>query len=63
MSTVTTELWGAAKVAEVLGITRRSVWRAARDGRIPAPLPIEGDHWLCVWDADDIRSFVARGAR
>lgn len=63
MSTAVTELWGAAKVAEVLGITKRSVWRAAREGRIPGPLHIEGDGWIYVWDADTIRSFVARGGR
>jgi predicted DNA-binding transcriptional regulator AlpA len=53
----TLELWGANKVAEVLGITRRSVWRAARWGQIPPPLHVEGGEWLCVWDAEHIRQY------
>lgn len=61
--TQTLELWGARRVAEALGISKRAVWRAAREGRIPSPLPIEGDDWICVWDADAIRRFLARSDR
>lgn len=54
------ELWGAAKVAEVLGISKRALWRYAQLNRIPQPLPVEGNEWTLVWDADAIREWMAK---
>jgi len=53
-----TELWGAGKVAEVLGVTKHTVWRYHRRGQLPDPLEIAGQEWILVWLADDIRQWM-----
>jgi len=54
----TNELWGAAKIAEVMGLSRSTVWRYVRWGRLPAPAEVIGSEWTMVWRADEFLAWM-----
>jgi prophage regulatory protein len=44
-------------VAEMLSIGRSSVWRMAKEGKLPAPFKLS--ERVTVWKLSDIEAFVA----
>ncbi|MDD2267806.1 AlpA family phage regulatory protein [Sulfuricurvum sp.] len=44
-------------VAKMLTIGRSSVWRMAKEGKLPAPLKIS--ERVTVWKLSDIEAFIA----
>ena len=45
------------QVAEMLSIGRSSVWRLAKEGKLPAPFKMS--ERVTVWKLSDIEAFVA----
>jgi excisionase family DNA binding protein len=48
----------AGEVAEMLGISTRTLWRLVGAGRVPAPIRLRGS---TRWPREQIRSWVALG--
>lgn len=44
-------------VAEMLTIGRSSVWRMAKEGKLPAPIKLS--ERVTVWRASDIEAFIS----
>lgn len=44
------------EVADIFGISRSSVWRLAKEGRIPAPIKIGSS--AARWRSSDIQNFL-----
>jgi prophage regulatory protein len=44
-------------VAEMLSIGRSSVWRMAKEGKLPAPIKLS--QRVTVWKLSDIEAFIA----
>jgi prophage regulatory protein len=44
-------------VAEMLTIGRSSVWRMAKEGKLPAPIKLS--QRVTVWKLSDIEAFIA----
>jgi predicted DNA-binding transcriptional regulator AlpA len=45
------------QVAEMLTIGRSSVWRMAKEGKLPAPIKLS--ERVTVWKLSDIEAFIA----
>ncbi len=50
-------MWGLQKVAELLGISTRTVWRRVDDGEIPKPVKVGS---LDRWFQSDITNYQQR---
>jgi predicted DNA-binding transcriptional regulator AlpA len=51
------QLLSVNEVAELLCLSKRSVWRYAATGRLPPPLRLGG---VARWNASELRRFVAQ---
>jgi excisionase family DNA binding protein len=49
-------LLSARDVAELCGVTRRTVWRWVREGRLPEPRRITAS--TVRWPADQVEEFI-----
>ncbi len=50
----------AEKVAELLGISKRTLWRLLSSGKLPEPIRLGG---IIRWNAEDIEEWVRNGCR
>ena len=50
-------MWGLQKVAELLGINIRTVWRRVADGELPKPVKVGS---LARWFQSDIAHYQQR---
>ena len=51
-------LYSAADLAEILRVSKPTVWRLRAAGKLPRPLDALGGQ-LLRWDADEIRRWIA----
>jgi predicted DNA-binding transcriptional regulator AlpA len=55
MTAVTPMLLRVNQVAEILGIGRTTVWKYAKEGKLPKPIKWQGN---TVWRVKDLEEFV-----
>jgi predicted DNA-binding transcriptional regulator AlpA len=55
MTKVTPKLVRAKEVGEMMGIGRTTVWRYAKEGKLPKPIKWQGH---TVWRVADLEEFI-----
>lgn len=51
-------LLGAERLSEILGVSKRTLWRLRSAGRLPRPVSLGGS---IRWRADEIRRWIGHG--